>query len=618
MKPDHRKFLLGLAALVIVLMTRPAAAQETSLVVNIQDVNNYPTLIALTQTDIPPINEFQLARDLLNLEIANPPISPEPLAVGTEDTFDTRGGSVTATLAVVGEYVYIWVENSVGMVTRQADVEALADFMDNEMHSALVELWGVEDTGGIDGDVRIHILFTPTLNRVAGTFGPYNLLPKALEPDSNEKELLDISLAAIGYEMNSDLSQSIISHEVQHLYRAFLDYNEDIWLNESISAFTEVYLGYEPFTGFLRDFLQDPNHQLNRWQYDLASYGAGLMFMTYFYERYGVDAVKTMSIDPTSGLQAFDNTLLALGEPGINAFFADWVLANVFNDKDLADGRYGYTLLSSEWTASDWRYINAYPFRSTYHTSQYGTEYFNLNSLDGVESLEISVSAPETTRLLPHLGTTDNFFWHSSLTGRSDTRLTRAFDLRAVDSATLEYDFWAYMARSNIGIVLVSVDGGATWERLETSEMNGENRYGKGYGDIMDDWQHESISLDAYTGKEILVRFQVIKPFADDFGLMIDNVAIPEIGYEDNFENGAGGWQAEGWIRIDNLLPQTMIIQVAQVKDHDVILSRWFTQGDYTATLEVLPDADRVLLAISPSAPATVLPVRFELDIRKS
>lgn len=37
---------------------------------------------------------------------------------------------------------------------------------------------------------------------------------------------------------------------------------------------------------------------------------------------------------------------------------------------------------------------------------------------------------------------------------------------------------------------------------------------------------------------------------------MIDNIAIPEIGFRDDVESGTGDWEAAGFVRIDGDLPQ--------------------------------------------------------------
>ena len=37
----------------------------------------------------------------------------------------------------------------------------------------------------------------------------------------------------------------------------------------------------------------------------------------------------------------------------------------------------------------------------------------------------------------------------------------------------------------------------------------------------------------------------------------MDDISIPEIGYSADFETDNAGWQAEGWARIQNILPQS-------------------------------------------------------------
>ena len=58
-------------------------------------------------------------------------------------------------------------------------------------------------------------------------------------------------------------------------------------------------------------------------------------------------------------------------------------------------------------------------------------------------------------------------------------------------------------------------------------------------------------------------------------GMLIDDVSIPEIGYASDFESGDGGWQAEGWIRTDNVLPQQVWVQAVQRVGKDISVSRW-------------------------------------------
>jgi hypothetical protein len=39
--------------------------------------------------------------------------------------------------------------------------------------------------------------------------------------------------------------------------------------------------------------------------------------------------------------------------------------------------------------------------------------------------------------------------------------------------------------------------------------------------------------------------------------MLLDDLALQEIDYFVDFEEDTGGWQADGWVRIQNVLPQT-------------------------------------------------------------
>jgi aryl-alcohol dehydrogenase-like predicted oxidoreductase len=53
-------------------------------------------------------------------------------------------------------------------------------------------------------------------------------------------------------------------------------------------------------------------------------YGAADLFVAYFYERFGAEALRKLSDEPERGLVAFDHVLKAMGQAGVDDFFADW------------------------------------------------------------------------------------------------------------------------------------------------------------------------------------------------------------------------------------------------------------------------------------------------------
>jgi hypothetical protein len=113
----------------------------------------------------------------------------------------------------------------------------------------------------------------------------------------------------------------------------------------------------------------------------------------------------------------------------------------------------------------------------------------------------------------------------------------------------------------------VSADGGETWEILRTPSGTDDdpsgNSFGWAYtatsgGSSRAEWIQESIDLSDYAGQEILLRFEYVTDAAvNGEGLLLDDVSIDAIGYAEDFEDGEGDWQAAGFARIYNRLPQT-------------------------------------------------------------
>jgi len=61
------------------------------------------------------------------------------------------------------------------------------------------------------------------------------------------------------------------------------------------------------------------------------------------------------------------------------------------------------------------------------------------------------------------------------------------------------------------------------------------------------------------------VRFELLTDGSTTLqGLLLDDISIPEINYSTDAESGDDNWQAEGWIRMDNTLPQTYLVQMIE------------------------------------------------------
>ena len=63
-------------------------------------------------------------------------------------------------------------------------------------------------------------------------------------------------------------------------------------------------------------------------------------------------------------------------------------------------------------------------------------------------------------------------------------------------------------------------------------------------------------------------------------GLLLDNFAIPEIGYTDDAEAGAAGWESSGWVQTDNSLAQRWLVQIMEIGVGQVTVQRMVVGPD--------------------------------------
>jgi len=333
----------------------------------------------------------------------------------------------------------------------------------------------------------------------------------------------------------------------------------------------------------------------------------------------GVDAVlrEIGATDPETG------RLLASAD-----IFADWTVANLLNGS--GDARYGYTLLSRALGAAQVQdTIATYPATLTQSAPQYSARYIALQHL-GPGRLRLEFSGAEAVRLVPAEPFSGARMWYSNRGDSADSSLTRAFDLSGVSRATLEFAAWYDIERLwDYAYVMASTDGGATWTPLPGLRTTTDNPHGNAYGpaytgdsggDAGPVWVRESVDLAPFAGGEVLLRFELITDEAVNTpGMVIDDVRIPEIGYFDDFEAGPGGWQSEGWLYIDNVLPQEWIVQLV-TRGQQTAVTRLLMPGDGARgswEFAIGGLAGEATLIVSPIAPLTTEPGRFTIAVKR-
>ncbi len=533
----------------------------------------HETVAALAARQAPINDPVDLAHRLEHkTDVWATPALPPPHRVGdTEQFWVTNNDTnetfrITAQLAYIRPHVYFWIEQ--GVRYDKNDLKRLVDTFEDKIYPTDRAFFGSEWTPGIDGDPHLYILYSRDLGSwVAGYFSSADEVPPFAHKFSNAHEMFVLNADTV--DLGETFIYGVLAHEFQHMIHWYHDRNETSWLNEGASELASFINGYDS-GGVDYAYANQPDTQLNAWgdpaEGDNATnYGASFLFMTYFLGRFGEEATRTLIGRPENGLESVDLTLQELGT-NINAddLFTDWSIANWLQDPSLDDGRYGYQTHYDPpaMTVTDKvGHCPSVPRNATVH--QYGVDYIQIQC-PGDHTFYFS-GAP-TVALYPTNPHSGQWAFWTGYGDESDITLTRSFDLSGVQNATLTYWTW-YDIEKDYDFVYVEIStDGQNWQILHTpSGTNRDptgNNYGWGYtgtsgGSDTPQWIQESVDLSPYAGQQVWLRFEYITDAAvNHTGFLLDDISIPEIGYSTDFENGAAGWEARGFVRVGRWLPQ--------------------------------------------------------------
>jgi len=608
--------------LLCLLLISPVAAQQDA------PTDAFPTVDALNNTEVPAADSVLLAQRLRGVTDTSVTPRPQP-EIGTVEPFtvinsaQARTFTVDARLIVMGEHVYMWVED--GVEVSESGLQDLATGFDERVYDQVRDLWGPEPNPGVDGDPRVHVLFVRGLGPGTGAYyARRHRFPQSVYTTSNEREMFFVNLDAFST-INAAALESTLAHEFQHMIRDNIDVNQATWLNEGFSTFTEAALGHDSNLQWLAGaFLAAPGTQLNTFggagsSNRAVNYGAGFLFVNYFYDRYGEDGVRALSAQTLNGLAGVQATLADLDGSTVDDFFADWVVANWVQS---AEEGYGYTSYDPLIEPPAQAFINSTRYLNTASVGQYGTDYYRIDPPENVNTLTVTLVQDETIGLADTMPFSGAQAWYSNRADVSHSTLTNTFDLSVVDAATLTYHAWWEIEEGWDYLYLTaSGDGGQTWDILAapgtTTDNPHGNAYGPGYSGTSAGWVQQTVSLDEYAGGEVTLRFELITDDAvTEAGFLLDDLAIAEIDYFSDFEVDGGGWQSAGWVRTDNRLPQRAWVQVIQTTAAGVELTRWLADTpEATFSVPLAPDVSEIALAISPFAPLTTVPATYSIDV---
>lgn len=624
------------------LQDTPATPQPTDELVFIPDPLMHETIDSLKLAEIPTRDLLDLAKRLQGKEGISQTVEPRvpPYQIGDIESFwvinsdDNAQFQTTAVLRAQTAHANFWIQE--GVAYDPSDLRRLSETFENQIYPTNREFFGSEWTPGVDGEDRLYILFTSGIgSRVAGYYSRRDSIPPALNEYSNAHEMFVMS--ADNLSLDQEYSYNTLAHEFQHMIHWYKDANEEIWLNEGFAELAAQLNGYD-LGGADYLYSLDADIQLNDWPYNgadtSAHYGNSFLFLSYFLDRFGEEATKSLVSETDNGLESIDIVLDKLdatdpltGNPiRADDFFQDWVITSYLNNSSIGDGRYAYKGYTDAPFFLETERFDTCPIeRTTRAVSQYGVDYI-LFGCPGEFNLHFEGSL-ETT-LLPTDPYSGEYALWSNKGDESDMTLTRTFDFSNINGPIqMNYWTWYDLEQDYDYLYLLALVDGEFWEIIKTPSGTSEdptgNSYGHGYnglsgGRSQSRWIEEKVDLSAYAGKVVQLRFEYVTDAASHGeGFLLDDVSIPAAGYFSDFELDHGGWDSAGWVRVHNVLPQTFRLSL--------LINRW-TETE-VRIIDLGPDlsvdipfelglGDEAVLVVSGTTRFTRQPAGYQFEVR--
>jgi immune inhibitor A len=552
------------------------------------------TKMILESADIPVRDLIEVTNRLGNPQEPIPKVvrsEPWGFEIGDQHQFwilnwDTGEYSlVSGSLVYSTPHTFTFLQDELKL--DQEKLTRLIDHFETDTYATNRRYFGSEWNPGVDHDPHLIILFAQDIaSSYQNSIDEYS---QQVHPNSNEMEIIYIDA-----EGDWEGDDCMLAHEFQHTIQWAVDPDEETWMNEGFSVLACQLNGIFPggVETTLNYLAPQADIQLNAWSGEadqvFADFSASYLFLVYFVDRFGEDALRPLAAEQKNGLESVDQVLKSINS-GLSAdnVFADWVVTNYLNDPELENGRYRYSTYSrSPFEAEVNQKNNELPFELQTDVAQYGADY---TSLTGDGEYQIDFTGSSQVGLGPASVHSGKYTWWSGRGTNSDTTLTKEFDLTSLKKASLSFFTWYDILQDHdYAYVEISTEG-QEWTTLPaqnttTSDPN-EFNYGHGYTGASNGWIQQKIDLAPFVGQKVKLRFEYL---TDDGpgnpGFFVDDIEIPELGYRYDSETDNGGWVANGFMRTAGILPQEWLVQLIIQGEEEVTIERLQLNPDNTGS----------------------------------
>jgi len=597
------------------------------------DTISTETLKTMGEALVPENDPYELACRLQAVCDVPRTVQAKPYKLGDKEKFwisnsDTAVHSqIDATLRYITPHSFFWAED--GTPVDEGDMKALMDTFEEKIYPTDREFFGSEANPGVDGDPHIYIIYASSIgHNIAGYFNSSDSFNPLVKEYSNAHETY---VMGTSQDLGDEYSYGVLAHEFVHMIQSASDRNDVGWISEGFAEVGVFLNGYD-VGGADWIYAQKPDMQLNTWVDNSspdfsAHYGQSFLYLTYFLDRFGEEATKALTNNPTNDLTSVDETLAQLNitDPQTSQVvtaddvFMDWATTLFLMDSSVGDGRYDYKNYSNAPKVTESTEVSNCPQSLGGTVNQYGMDYYSIKCA-GDYTLKFTGST--VVGLLPTSPHSGEYVFWSNRGDESDMTLTREFDFTNVSAPiNLSFAMWHDLETDYDYTFLEASTDGQTWEILTTPSGTAEdpsgNSYGWGWNGQTNDWKTEEVDLSQFAGQKVQIRFEYVTDAAlNGEGFLLDDVKVDAINYASDFEADNGGWEGSGFVRVENVLPQTYRLSLV-IEGDTTTVTPVTLNADQTAEIPLsLKDGEEAVLIVAGTTRFTRLPAAYQIEIK--
>jgi hypothetical protein len=388
--------------------------------------------------------------------------------------------------------------------------------------------------------------------------------------------------------VGEEIFVSVALHEITHLIAAQYDTNEDIWLSEGLAEYAPLLIDMEN-KGFKDAYLLDTTqqitfiNQLHEAYSPISSYGGGAYYLASLGYRCGDEFITGVTLNDENGTDSINQELIDLCQfpanigvdplANMNQAFLDFGISlqlnsqskrwrNYFTEDE--HEKYGLTQFTQSCDEGIKQYTSA----------QYGIQFIETTC---DSPFEIQFSGNTTIDKFPSASQKEQFLSIKNA-ANGDYQLTTQVDLTQVEEAELIFNTYFKLGHGQNSFYVEVSDDLDEWVIVSYPSgaiRQAENNLLAKYDGFTEDWTEIHIDFSDFVGKKLYLRFEVLN-YGDIYEpiVLIDDIAIPEIGYYEGFETDFSEWDLDGFYLANPYYPQ--FFQVAWIpeskKEEDVFI----------------------------------------------